>query len=77
MADEHLDLTSEPQTRRQQGNDSPRDFLGVQFACCSVYTRIYVNREAAAYVGNCPRCGKPVRIGIGEGGTSSRFFRVS
>jgi hypothetical protein len=53
-----------------------RPFLSVQFACCSVYQRIYRDKDELHYTGRCPRCGKPVKFAIGEGGTSSRFFIV-
>ena len=49
-------------------------FVGVQFACCDVYTRVYINRDETAYEGRCPKCGKKVRLAIGPGGTDSRFF---
>ena len=51
-----------------------RKFLGVHFKCCNAYARVYTNREKTAYRGACPRCGKRVDIGIGPGGTDSRFF---
>ena len=75
MAGEHLDLTDNPFDKN--GSDrqgSGRPFVGVQFACCDVYTRVYVNRDATAYEGNCPKCAKRVRLTIGPGGTESRFF---
>ena len=53
-----------------------RPFLGVHFDCCQIYARIYRNHERTAYAGNCPRCSRPVRIIIGEGGTSDRFFNA-
>ncbi len=53
-----------------------RKFLGVMFHCCNIYGRIYKNKEGTAYVGNCPRCMKSIRVNIGEGGTNARFFNA-
>lgn len=74
MAGENLDLSSD--TTRAEGGSIPRyrRFLGVRFACCGVYARVYVNRDETAYVGCCPRCSRPVRFEIGQGGTNCRFF---
>lgn len=75
MPGEHLDLSS-----GGPGDDQPphahasRKFVGVQFECCDVYSRVYVNRDQTAYEGRCPKCGKKVRLGIGPGGTDARFF---
>jgi hypothetical protein len=54
----------------------PRPFLSIHFKCCNAYNRIYKNKEGTAYMGRCPKCMKPVKILIGEGGTSSRSFEV-
>ena len=88
MSGEHLDLSSEPpgQTgsrpaavaRQKDGTSASnsRRFVGVQFACCDLYARAYINRDETAYHGNCPRCAKAVHLKIGPGGTDSRFFTV-
>lgn len=55
---------------------TPKKFLGIMFNCCGVYGRIYENADGTAYVGRCPRCLKSIRVKIGEGGTSSRFFEA-
>ena len=83
MAGEQLDLSSDPggddRSRKVAGAraDGPRDsrkFVGVTFACCDVYARVYVNLDNTAYEGNCPRCAKRLTLKIGPGGTNSRFF---
>jgi len=85
MAGEHLDLTSEPDDsgRRKDApaasNAGPQPppgkrFVGVNFMCCSVYSRVYRTRDGMAYAGYCPKCSKPVRLEIGEGGSNSRFY---
>lgn len=51
-----------------------RPWVGIQFSCCHVYARIYRNRDGTAYHGACPRCGRSVKLTVGPGGTSSRFF---
>lgn len=77
MAGEFLDLSSVPEpTSPSSGPVQSRRFLGVQFACCGVYTRVYINKDQTAYVGNCPKCLKRVEMKIGPGGTDHRFFTV-
>lgn len=79
-----LDLTSEPPLSPSQHATQPeqsasaagRPFVGIEFTCCGRYARIYQNREGTYYVGNCPKCAKPVRLRIGTGGSDSRFFTV-
>jgi len=53
-----------------------RPFIGVHFACCSAYRRIYRSADAKSYVGHCPKCARPVRFAIGPGGTDAREFVV-
>ncbi len=77
MAGEQLDISSEP-PRHCDSDATPsrgRRYLGVHFACCGVYTRVYVNRDQTAYEGACPKCLRTVRIRIDpNAGTDSRFF---
>ena len=77
MVGEHLDLTEdmpEQGNRDRKAASDSRSFVGVQFKCCDVYSRVYINREKTAYEGNCPKCAKRIRLAIGPGGTDSRFF---
>ena len=75
MTEDRLDISSEPEMGRAARPKSlSKRFIGIQFACCGVYQRVYVNREGTAYEGHCPRCSRPVKIRIGPGGTGQRFF---
>jgi hypothetical protein len=75
MSNDRLDLTSNPNlTPHKSESESSRPFLGVTFACCGAYARVYVNRAGTAYEGRCPRCAKPVRFPIGPDGSDARFF---
>jgi len=55
----------------------PRPFLGLHFTCSGQYVRANKTADGKAYLGRCPQCAKCVRFGIGQGGTSRRFFEVS
>ena len=75
MAGEEIDLTSDPHPLSPRSETGERRrFVGIHFACCGVYSRIYVNRQRTAYTGYCPRCARRVEIKIGPGGTDQRFF---
>ena len=53
-----------------------RPWLAIHWKCCSVYSRIYRQAEVPMYEGRCPRCARPLKIAVGEGGTNSRFFEA-
>jgi hypothetical protein len=53
-----------------------RRWVGIQFDCCGVYVRVYRRLDQREYTGRCPRCLRQVRLRVGEGGTSARFFRA-
>jgi len=54
-----------------------RKYIGIFFECCSVYTRIYINREKTSYLGWCPKCARRIEIKIDKKGTDNRFFKVT
>ena len=87
MPGDYLDLSSDPEGQSRDCNVAPdgaeagtarsgsgRRFVGIHFACCDAYARVYINRQETAYVGHCPRCMRRVELKIGPGGTDSRFF---
>lgn len=61
----------------EAGRREPQPFLRVWFECSKQYSRGYRTLDAKAYQARCPTCAKTIRFGIGPGGTSERFFRVS
>jgi hypothetical protein len=77
MTGRQLDLTSPVPPLPAMVGDSRSEstrYLGVHFACCDAYSRVYANRGRTAYVGHCPRCAKRVEFRIGPGGVEGRFF---
>jgi hypothetical protein len=51
-----------------------RPWVGITFACCGAYSRVYRRPDADRYVGRCPRCSRQVVLRVGHGGTSARQF---
>lgn len=64
-----------PAARSADAGDG-RPYLSVRFACCNVYARIYRSTDSASYHGRCPKCLKPVKFVVGEGGSDARVFVV-
>ena len=75
--DYKLDISSLPAADPPPADAQARPYLSVLFDCCGVYRRIYRDPTGKSYCGHCPKCGKPVRFAIAQGGTQARFFRVS
>lgn len=74
MASEPIDLTSEPPGDLPREGEARRPFLGIHFACCGIYSRIYTTASGSAFAGNCPRCGRRIEVGISPDGQEGRFF---
>jgi ssDNA-binding Zn-finger/Zn-ribbon topoisomerase 1 len=51
-----------------------KEFVGVIFKCCNVYSRIYINAKGTAFIGKCPKCGAKLEAKISKEGSSHRFF---
>ena len=58
----------------KDGQRQKRDFVGIHFTCCNVYTRIYKSKQGDRYVGFCPKCGRKVKLAVGADGVNDRFF---
>jgi hypothetical protein len=74
MLGENLDISSNPDGGGPEIPLPGRPFVGIRFACCDVYSRVYVNRTRTAYWGACPRCGRRVELKIAPYGSDQRFF---
>ena len=79
--DYKLDLSGADNATAPDGPAGPagtgaqgRPFLSVHFACCGAYQRLYRAPGGTSYEGRCPRCGRPVKFVVGQGGTSARTF---
>ncbi len=59
------------------GSAADRPFVGIEFACCRVYARVYINAAGTAFQGRCPRCAKHVTLHISADGQPGTFFTVS
>ena len=71
-----LSTDAPPRETEQAASARQRPYVGVRFACCDVYVRIYRSSDGKSYRGHCPRCAKPVNFVVGPGGTDARTFVV-
>lgn len=53
-----------------------RQYVGINFKCCKIYNRIYINKQRDAFVGWCPKCARKVTLKISPDGEESQFFEV-
>jgi hypothetical protein len=74
--DYKLDISSLSTEGKGASESPPRPFLSVLFTCCNVYQRVYRLPSGEAYRGRCPKCAREVNFPIGQGGTTTRFFRT-
>ncbi len=74
--DYNIELSTDSAAKGAESRAPSRPFIGVRFACCDVYVRIYRSADGTSYRGHCPRCAKPVNFTVGPGGTDARTFVV-
>ena len=62
-----------PHERSQRG----RKYIGVNFRCCGVYSRIYYSEARKGYFGYCPMCHRRVNVRVDpDKGIDARFFNL-
>jgi hypothetical protein len=49
-------------------------WIGIRWACCNAYARVYRQPEVMYYMGRCPKCLRSLKIRVAPGGTKSRIF---
>ena len=78
--DYQLDIRSQPieqpDTAKMASDASGRKYLGVMFACCKAYARVYISADGTRYDARCPRCLRAISFRVGSGGTDQRVFVV-
>jgi hypothetical protein len=62
--------------KQNKSKRKKREFVGVIYKCCNVYSRIYINKKRTAFVGWCPKCGARMEFIISPKGSKSKFFEV-
>lgn len=73
-----IDLSSDPGPSSSSAAPAKRPFVGVHFACCHVYQRVYVTPGSREVLAHCPRCAKRMRLQVVEGeGPRENTIQVS
>ncbi len=58
----------------EENGPKGKPFVGINFQCCKVYARIYLNAAGTAFVGWCPKCAKKAEVKVSPGGSKTPFF---
>ncbi|GJQ25982.1 MAG: hypothetical protein HBSAPP02_10140 [Phycisphaerae bacterium] len=53
-----------------------RPWIGIHFACCGHYIRVYRRPNETRYVAKCPNCHRRAVLKVAANGTSARIFRA-
>lgn len=86
MNQERIDLSSDPFTgsvshSSTTGADGTRlggrPFMGIHFACCNTYLRVYPEGAGKTKTLHCPRCARTLKVEFSETGETARFRQIS
>jgi len=53
-----------------------KPFIGVRFACCNVYSRLYLVHNKKEYSLACPKCGRRAFFVADRNAPPDRFIEV-
>lgn len=80
MEREALDLTSEPASGVSGSSriaGGVRPFVGIHFACCNAYVRVYPASVGQKKVLNCPRCARALHVEFSDAEKGTAFRQIS
>ncbi len=69
-------LAPQPEAPDAHSSNPGRPWVAIHWRCCSVYSRVYRDATATEYRGQCPKCARKIRLGVGAQGTAARFFEA-
>ena len=77
MLGHHLDLSSPPPSSPPAPRlGQRRHYVGIHFACCDVYVRVYLRHDRQAAQTHCPRCWRRVMLQFDAAGSTARFLQA-